>query len=60
MLALPFILYDDKYKDQWEFDGWKPVAKETADSKVKDAIAEWLEEIQEDETTEDDDFVVQM
>lgn len=53
MLALPGILHEDKYKNTWEWDGWKPKAKPDAPQEVKDAIDEWLAE----EETDGDDLI---
>ena len=49
ILSLPNILHDEKYKNQWEWDGWKPKAKPTAPKELKDAIAEWVKEATADE-----------
>lgn len=55
MLALPEILFEEKYKDTWEWDGWKPKAKDNAPQEVKDAIEEWVSEA---EAEGDDDSIV--
>jgi len=44
MMTLPEILHDAEYKSTWEWDGWKPKAKEDAPIEIKEAIEEWLEE----------------
>ena len=43
--GLPEILMDEKYKDTWEWDGWKPKAKPDAPQEVKDAIEEMLSDM---------------
>lgn len=55
MLALPEILTDEKYKDTWEWDDWKPKAKLDAPEEVKSAIQKFVDEA-EDEG--DDDTLV--
>lgn len=57
MVSLPAILTEKEYENTWEWDGWKPKAKPEAPKVVKDAIAEWLAEA-EDEG--DDDTVIFM
>lgn len=49
--ALPEILTDERYKDTWEWDGWKPKAKPDAPQEVKDAITEMLSDMDEDNDT---------
>lgn len=49
MMALPEILHEEKYKDSWEWDGWKPKAKDDAPQEVKDAIAEFVSEAETDD-----------
>lgn len=57
MMALPDILFEDKYKETWEFedDGWKPVPKDNAPQEVKDAIDEFVSTA---ETEEDGDDLI--
>ena len=57
MMALPDILFEEKYKETWEFedDGWKPVAKDNAPQEVKDAIDEFVSTA---ETEEDGDDLI--
>lgn len=57
ILALPDILFEEKYKSTWEWDGWKPKAKKDAPPEVKKAIDKWLSEIpdEDDETADDID-----
>lgn len=49
--GLPEILMDEKYKDTWEWDGWKPKAKPDAPQEVKDAIEEMLSDMDTDESS---------
>lgn len=53
MVPLPDILFEDKYKNSWEWDGWTPKAKEDAPQEVKDAIAKWKSEAGADEDGDD-------
>lgn len=53
MLSLPAILTEKQYEDTWEWDGWKPKAKPDAPQVVKDAIEEWLSEVEDDEDSDD-------
>ena len=46
IVALPEIIKDPKYKDAWEFDGWKPKAKANAPDEVKKAIADWEKDVE--------------
>lgn len=57
MMALPDILFEDKYKETWAFedDGWKPVANDNAPQEVKDAIDEFVATA---ETEEDGDDLI--
>ena len=57
MIALPDILFEDKYKNTWGFedDGWKPVPNDNAPQEVKDAIAEFVATA---ETEEDGDDLI--
>lgn len=60
MVALPAILHDKKYKDTWDWDGWKPKAKPTAPKEVKEAISEWVTAIEKaDSDTSDDSIIMQ-
>lgn len=59
MVSLPDILFEEQYKDFWEWDGWKPKAKDNAPQKVKEAIEEWVNEAEPD-SDEDSDEVVYM
>lgn len=56
MLPLPNILFEKKYKNAWEWDGWKPKAKDDAPQELKDGIAEWLAEAEAEDG--DDDSIV--
>ncbi len=53
MLSLPAILTEKQYEDTWEWDGWKPKAKPDAPQVVKDAIEEWMSEVEDDEDSDD-------
>ena len=59
--VLPDILFEDQYKDQWEWDGWKPKAKPDAPQALKDALDEWESEIEEaeDEMFDFDDIMTE-
>lgn len=60
MVALPAILHKEEYKDTWTFDElepWKPIAKPDAPKPVKEAIEEWVAEL---EAEEDDGDVITM
>lgn len=46
MPTLPEILFEDQYKDQWGWDGWKPKAHDDAPDALKKAVAEWLRDIE--------------
>lgn len=53
MISLPAILTEKQYEDTWEWDGWKPKAKPDAPQVVKDAIEEWMSEVEDDEDSDD-------
>lgn len=55
MIALPAILTEREYENTWEWDGWKPKAKDDAPQVVKEAIDAF---ISESETEEDDGTIV--
>lgn len=46
MPVLPEILFEDQYKDQWGWDGWKPKAHDDAPEALKKAVAGWLRDIE--------------
>lgn len=46
MPILPEILFEDQYKDQWGWDGWKPKAHDDAPDALKKAVAEWMRDIE--------------
>ena len=54
IVALPDILFEEKYKSTWELDGWKPKAKEDAPQEVKDAIDEWISEAADEDDESSD------
>ena len=55
--VLPDILFEEQYKDQWGWEGWKPKAKVNASKKLKDTIDEWVREIEALENEEFDSEV---
>lgn len=57
MVSLPAILTDKKYENTWEWDGWKPKAKPNAPQVVKDAIAEWLADVDNDDEGDDNTLI---
>lgn len=59
MLALPDILFEEQYKDTWEWedDGWKPKAKANAPDAVKAAIDTFISEAEQED--DGDDFILQ-
>ena len=48
-VALPEILSDPQYKDQWTLDGWKPIAKPGAPQALKTELRRWAREIEAEE-----------
>lgn len=60
MIALPEILHNPKYKEFWEWDGWKPKAKADAPYKLKREIESWLADVEEAENDHADDEVVRI
>lgn len=55
---LPEILFEGQNEKYWEFDGWKPKAKPGASPELKEAIAEFISDIEtaEQEQISDDRF----
>lgn len=47
--VLPDILFDEQYKDQWEWDGWKPKAKDGAPEELKAEIESFIREVEDED-----------